>query len=189
MGNDKGYRETERLDDLIDSLNKDELVCMVMFTMGMRLEKILLDNGRGETMGLDTRVRAVRQKQHLSQREFGRRLGMSRSAINHLEHGLCKRPGSILPHVKLISQKFDVSEDWLLHGGDDDDEPLYVPGLSKLLDTLEQGGLEHIAVLCYWTLSQTERRALFDVFKCVLEELNRNFQQGSEEPGQEATDV
>jgi len=168
-------KETERLNELIDSLNKNELICMITFTVGMRLEKVLATGKWNDDMGMNERIKAVRLSLQLSQRQFGECLGVSRSVINNLERGVLRRPSTKLPLIELISIKFGIDKDWLLHGGDT--LPPHVPGLSTMLDTLNQGTLEHVAVLCYWTLNPNERGALLNVFERVLRELNLSVQQ------------
>lgn len=63
------------------------------------------------------RIRELRKKHlHLSQTEFGEKLGVSRSVINNIERNALARPDQKLSLYKLICSVFNVSEEWLLDG-------------------------------------------------------------------------
>ena len=68
-------------------------------------------------MELHERVRYLRKdvlKQ--SQAEFAEKLGTSRDAINNIEGNRLKRPEQKEPLLKLMCEKFNINEDWLLTG-------------------------------------------------------------------------
>ncbi len=63
------------------------------------------------------RVKELRKKHlKLSQTAFGEKLGVSRSVINNIELNALAKPEQKLPLLKLICEKFNVNEDWLLNG-------------------------------------------------------------------------
>ncbi|CDD36288.1 xRE family Transcriptional regulator [Roseburia sp. CAG:309] len=77
------------------------------------------------------RIRELRKNHlHLSQTEFGERLGVSRSSINNIERNALAKPEQKMPLYKLICSTFNVREEWLLDGI----EPMYIEPDSFSLD-------------------------------------------------------
>lgn len=69
------------------------------------------------------RIRYLRKSHlHLSQEEFGKLLGVSRSVIANIELNVLARPEQKEPLYKLICLKFGVNEEWLLTGC----EPMFI---------------------------------------------------------------
>lgn len=78
-------------------------------------------------MDIFDRVRYLRKnKLNLSQEEFGKRLGVSRSVIKNMELNILARPDQKEPLIKLICKEFNVNEDWL-RTGSGGDENIFVP--------------------------------------------------------------
>lgn len=68
-------------------------------------------------MELCERIRELRKNHlHLSQTEFGKRLGVNRDVIGNIELNRLVRPEQKLSLLKLICKEFSVNEDWLLNG-------------------------------------------------------------------------
>jgi len=67
-------------------------------------------------MELNERIKILRTTLGMTQDAFGRRLGVSRSVISNLEHGVLVNENSILPIVKLAAKEFSVTEEWLFFG-------------------------------------------------------------------------
>ncbi len=58
------------------------------------------------------RIRELRKNHlHLSQTEFGERLGVSRSVIKNIELNALARPDQKLSLIKLICKEFSVNEE------------------------------------------------------------------------------
>ena len=55
----------------------------------------------------------------MSQEDFGRVLGVSRSVIRNIELNLLARPEQKEPLIKLICKEFEINEDWLRNGTGD----------------------------------------------------------------------
>ncbi len=66
------------------------------------------------------RVKAIRKDQHLSQTEFGRRIGLSISEIKNIEYGLTTIKELTIP---ILCREFNVNENWLRTG----EGEMYVP--------------------------------------------------------------
>ncbi len=59
------------------------------------------------------RIRLVRESLHLSQREFGEKLGVSRDVISNIEYGRVQPKRLLLQHM---CQQYKVNERWLESG-------------------------------------------------------------------------
>lgn len=68
-------------------------------------------------MEMFERVRQLRKEElHLSQEEFGKQLGVSRSVIANIELNVLARPEQKDPLILLICKTFNVNEKWLRTG-------------------------------------------------------------------------
>lgn len=111
------------------------------------------------------RIRELRKKHlHLSQTEFGERLGVSRSVIKNIELDALARPDQKLSLIKLMCKEFSVSEEWLLNGT----EPMFVQPDTFSLDQFvrDRGGtdLEIEIVKAYFDLDKDARLAAVNYF-------------------------
>lgn len=69
-------------------------------------------------MEINERIKAIRKENHLTQEEFGNRLGIGKYAVTNIELGRVE-PKSHL--IKLIANEFDINEKWITTGA----EPKY----------------------------------------------------------------
>lgn len=112
------------------------------------------------------RVKELRKEiLHLSQTEFGARLGVSRSVIVNIENNLLARPDQKEPLYKLICKEYHVSYDWLMNGegepfNEDADEDEYTRAATEIgiKDPVAKQ-----AVIDYWKLSDEDKK-LFRAF-------------------------
>ena len=112
------------------------------------------------------RIRELRKTHlHLSQTEFGERLGVSRSVIKNIELNALARPDQKLSLMKLICSEFNVNEEWLLNGT----EPMFVQPDTFSLDDFVKSkgatGLELEIVKTYFELDPEIRKAAMEHFK------------------------
>lgn len=112
------------------------------------------------------RIRELRKTYlHLSQTEFGERLGVSRSVIKNIELNALARPDQKLSLMKLICSEFNVNEEWLLNGA----EPMFVQPDTFSLDDFVKSkgatGLELEIVKTYFELDPEIRKAAMEHFK------------------------
>lgn len=71
-------------------------------------------------MEMYERIRELRKKElGLTQEEFGKALGVSRSVIKNIELNVLARPEQKEPLIKLICKEFDINEKWLRTGDGD----------------------------------------------------------------------
>lgn len=115
------------------------------------------------------RIRELRKKHlHLSQTEFGERLGVSRSSINNIERNALAKPEQKMPLYKLICSTFNVREEWLLDGI----EPMYIePDSFSLDDYIKARGAEKLEleiVKAYFDLDPEIRKAAVSQFRSRL---------------------
>lgn len=96
---------------------------------------------------------------HLSQTEFGQRLGVSRSVIANIELNVLARPDQKEPLYKLICKEFHVRYDWLITGeGDPFIEDL--PEDEYVRATAEIGIKDERAkqaIIDYWHLAPADK--------------------------------
>jgi len=71
---------------------------------------------RGGDLNLKDRIRAIREHADLSQEEFGKRIGIKRSAVSLIENGKNNITEQI---VKLVCNEFGINEKWLREGKED----------------------------------------------------------------------
>lgn len=116
------------------------------------------------------RIRELRKNHlHLSQTEFGDRLGVSRSVIKNIELNVLARPEQKLSLIKLICKEFSVNETWLLNGT----QPMFIEESNtfSLDEFMKQRGttdLELQLVKAYFDLDADTRKMLINHFKKVL---------------------
>ena len=118
------------------------------------------------TLELYERIRLLRKDYlHMSQTEFGVKLGVSRSVIKNIELDALARPDQKLSLIKLMCKEFSVNEEWLLHGS----MPMFVtPETFSLDQYLKERGctaLEMEIVKAYFELDIDTRQKVFDHFQ------------------------
>lgn len=62
---------------------------------------------------INIRVKEVRQLLHMSQEEFGKKIGLSKSGISNIEKG---NRGIRDAYIKIICNTFNISQEWLCTG-------------------------------------------------------------------------
>ena len=120
------------------------------------------------TLELYERIRLLRKDYlHMSQTEFGIKLGVSRSVIKNIELDALARPDQKLSLIKLMCKEFSVNEEWLLHGS----MPMFVtPETFSLDQYLKERGctaLEMEIVKAYFELDAATRQKIFEAFERI----------------------
>lgn len=111
-------------------------------------------------MEIYERIRDLRKKElHLSQTEFGERLGVSRSVIKNIELNALARPEQKEPLYKLICKEFHVSYDWLISGkGEPFCEDLIEDEYSRAAAEIDvKDPRARKAIIDYWHLSPEDK--------------------------------
>lgn len=124
-------------------------------------------------MEMHERIKELRKNYlHLSQTEFGERLGVSRSVINNIERNALARPEQKLSLIKLMCSVFSVNESWIVDGK----EPMFIETPSSTMDQLRKefdlDDFSYNLVYEYLKLGQEQRKAVRDYFYQVFESSN-----------------
>ena len=107
------------------------------------------------------RIRDLRKnKLHLSQSEFGNRLGVSRSVIANIELNMLARPDQKEPLYKLICKEFGVNYEWLTSGkGEPYSGELPEDEYTKAVTEIGIKDLQARQVIIdYWKLNESDKK-------------------------------
>lgn len=121
-------------------------------------------------MEMHERIKELRKEHlHLSQTEFGEKLGVSRSVINNIERNALARPDQKLSLIKLMCSVFNVSEEWIIDGK----EPMFIKTPSSTMEQLKKEfdleSFDYNLVYQYLKLDVDQRRTVRDFFYNVVE--------------------
>lgn len=111
------------------------------------------------------RIRYLRKNTlHLSQTEFGQKLGVSRSVIANIELNVLARPDQKEPLYKLICKEFHVRYEWLTEGigepfSEDLPEDEYIRATSEI-DIKDSRARK--AIVDYWHLTDSDKKLFWD---------------------------
>lgn len=111
-------------------------------------------------MEIYERIRLLRKEYlHLSQSEFGSRLGISRGSVANIELNVLARPDQKEPIYKLICKEFHVNYNWLMNGeGDPFCEDLIEDEYSRAAAEIDvKDPRARKAIIDYWHLSQDDK--------------------------------
>lgn len=132
-------------------------------------------------MELYERIRELRKNHlHMSQTDFGKQLGVSRSVINNIELNALAKPEQKLSLLKLICKEFSVNEEWLINGTG---SMFKEPDTFNLHDFAKEHNitkLETEIVKTYLELDPDLRNTLVEHFKTHL--LNHAIGNSEKEP-------
>lgn len=116
-------------------------------------------------MTINERIKKIRKSKGLNQADFGKKIGLSESAICNYENG--RRDVSELT-IKSICREYRINYDWLKNGI----EPMeHIVDNSTLLETLKReydlSDIDIEIMSIYITLSKEEREAFNDFIKKI----------------------
>lgn len=133
-------------------------------------------------MEIYERIRILR-KNHLklSQEEFGKRLGVTRSVIKNIELNVLARPDQKEPIYKLICREFGVNELWLRTGegelfADFSEEEEIGSYLTDLIDENSDIGTKTLksAIIAYGRLDDGSKKVICDYLESLYKILNKD---------------
>lgn len=64
---------------------------------------------------INMKIKELRESLNLSQEDFGKSIGLSKSGVSNIENGNRNVRDS---YIELICAKYNISKDWLLYGND-----------------------------------------------------------------------
>lgn len=106
------------------------------------------------------RIIEIRKKEGLSQEQFAKRLGLSRSFINQVETG---KKNISDRTISDICQEFHINEEWLREGTEPMDAPISEDCLWGFYDLFKCNHLEAKFLQSYFNLSERDRRAFCEL--------------------------
>lgn len=111
---------------------------------------------------LKERLKEIRKMKQLTQDEFGKKIGISNTAVSKIERG-----ENNLSEQNIISicREFDVNEQWLRTGEGDifleiPREDIFIEAAVSLSKENDKFAME--AVVKYWQLDESEKKILKD---------------------------
>lgn len=124
---------------------------------------------------MNTRIKEVRERENLTQEEFGKRIGSARNTIANYETGNRKPSNAV---ITSICREFNVNEEWLRNGT----PPMYKEIKKKLetyLGQISKGNDDFIKDLIevYMELDQTSKDALKEIAKRMADKQKERGQE------------
>ncbi len=116
------------------------------------------------------RVKAIRKASRLNQEEFGKKIGIRKTAVSKIETGENTLTDQ---NCLLICREFNINEEWLRTG---EGEMVVQSDTFSLDEFVRQHGggqLEFEILKAYFELPETIRRTVMQHFKSYFEELHR----------------
>ena len=105
---------------------------------------------------MNERIKQLRLALKLSQDEFGRAIGLSKSGISNIESGTRNVNNK---HIRMLVMSFNVNENWLLTGEGDMFNPVDNSTLATLKKEYNLTDLEAEIIRRYLDLSPSGREA------------------------------
>lgn len=120
-------------------------------------------------MEMHERIKELRKKYlHLSQTEFGEKLGVSRSVINNIERNVLARPDQKSSLIKLMCSTFNINEDWILNGSGAMFIETPNTAMAQLQKEYNLNDFSSNLILQYLKLDPDKRRIVQDFFYKVV---------------------
>lgn len=110
-------------------------------------------------MTIGERVKELRKSLGLTLEEFGKKLGVGKTAISKIEHGQCNVSDQMALSIR---REFNVCEEWLRYGTGDMFEPAAADELDALAKEYGLSEGEKILIEHYIKLDEGSRRAVID---------------------------
>ncbi len=123
-------------------------------------------------MTIYERIRELRKEHlHLSQTEFGERLGISRGSVANIELNTLARPDQKEPIYKLICKEFNVNYSWLIDGtgepfSTDLPDDTYVRATAEI-DVRDPRARN--AIIDYWRLNEEDKKLFWNFMERFIE--------------------
>lgn len=132
-----------------------------MFIKWKLLDILKIGKGTKIMNDLGERIRSVRKSEKLSMEEFGKRIGIKKSAISALESGT-NNPSERT--IKLICSEFRINYDWLVNGLGDMYSNVGDSLLDEIVDEYSLDDLDRQIVAEYLKLPKEQRQ----IFRRVI---------------------
>jgi len=121
-------------------------------------------------MEIYERIRHLRKSVlKLPQKEFGARLGVSRSVIANIELNVLARPGQKEPLYKLICKEFNINQKWLMTGEGSILSETMDDFITRFAAETGVGFYIEGLIRCYLNLNEEQRQVFDSVLKALAE--------------------
>jgi len=119
---------------------------------------------------MNNRIKEVRNCLKLSQENFGKELGITKSAISKIELGENKVTESM---SKLICSRFGINKEWLKNGVGEMfvEQKDYI--FEQFCEKYNLEGLQRIIILQFLKLDDTRRKVIIDYIQSLIDEYNK----------------
>lgn len=126
-------------------------------------------------MTINERIRELRKEKHLTQVEFGERIGLKKSAANKIE-----QDGATVidQNVRLICEAFGVNERWLRTGKGERDANDDAVLFEKIRERFHLYGLTEEAARAWFYLDDAERRRIAEDAERIASTLKAHMKEG-----------
>lgn len=112
---------------------------------------------------MKNRIKELRISRHLTQSEFGDRIGATRDAIAAYERGVTIKE----PIIKLICKEFGINYSWLKDGIGDMESEFKNSILDDLVREYDLDDTDRLILENYMKLDKDARKALSDYLKSL----------------------
>jgi len=119
---------------------------------------------------MNNRIKEIRNSLNLNQENFGKTLGITKSAVSKMELGENKVTESM---SMLICSRFGVSKEWLKNGVGKMfvEQKDYI--FEQFCEKYNLEGLQRIIILQFLKLDDTRRKVIIDYIQSLIDEYNK----------------
>ncbi|CDC28324.1 MAG: helix-turn-helix transcriptional regulator [Anaerotignum sp.] len=118
---------------------------------------------------MNKRLKKLRKELHMTQKDFGKKIGLTNAAISDIEKG---KTGLTERNQNLICEKLNVNKEWLLYGNGE----MFLPELPEnelthILTEIQFCNDKFIKdfICAYWNLSEDAKKILQKYIHHLLE--------------------
>ena len=122
-------------------------------------------------MTIHERIKRIRNENSLTMDVFGKRIGIGKTAISHIESG---RANPSDQTIRSICREFGIEEAWLRTG---EGEPYQKPDTFNLDEFARERGasdMELAFVKAYFTMSDTTRKEIMENLSTMFDASNKS---------------
>lgn len=153
----------------------------IFLTMPSFFDILCIDSsGRGDKM--NERLKAIRKKLSLSQEAFGKKLGVTGTAISRIEIG---NRAITEQMILAICREFNVREEWLRNGTGEMFLDFTEDDFSKAASTLSNDIFVRSLIIEYWKLDEDSKK----LFQDFIHKLSNNIKKQAEKQSKLKTDI
>lgn len=117
---------------------------------------------------MNERLKQARKKLNLNQADFGKKIGLTASAVSRLESGDI---GFTEQTIKSICREFNINYDWLKCGEGEMFEAVPESLVDELTQEFELDDLDRRIILGYLRLSESDRAAVKRYVQNIVDQL------------------